>query len=162
MGTAQRKLVGAVALLCSGAAWAGAALAAQGDRSDWLLRVERARQASAAYIGAAVARRASSFPSLTDSWRNADAPDQARTDPTLRYGDIIVLENRLVVYKGESGHAPELGDFVDLQGAMIGGLHDAELRAIDAAVRTAAQRRIVAPSMRAYRYQASTDETVAP
>lgn len=103
-------------------------------RDDWADRVERARQESARYVGAAVdAFRLHATP-------RADLPPSQTTnlplaylgDPTLRYGDVIAVEGRLIVFRGAGLPPHRATDFQELgQARTLGGVHDRELRSID-------------------------------
>ena len=104
------------------------------DRDAWLKRVERSRQVCAAFVGSAIERRdrrgASPSTSVVDR-------SDSFADPTLRYGDIIVRAEKLVVFRGLPGEQRTPSDFQDLTGERLGGVHDHELRAIDTLVRLA-------------------------
>jgi hypothetical protein len=81
-------------------------------RQSWIARVERARQT----YGRFAARATESF-ALLRRMRLDDVPALRRLefetrigsfdDPTLRYGDVVVTDRGLFVYRGDGdGHAP--------------------------------------------------------
>ena len=102
-------------------------------RNDWADRVERARQDSARYVGAAVdAFRLHGTPRVERSPAPASLPLAYLDDPTLRYGDVVAVEGRLIVFRG-AGLPPHCAsDFREIdQAGTLGGVHDGELRSID-------------------------------
>lgn len=106
-------------------------------RNDWADRVERARQESARYVGAAVdAFRLHGNPHAdrtpSQAGPPADLPLAYIGDPTLRYGDVIAVEGRLIVFRGAGLPPHPASDFQELgQAKTLGGVHDRELRSID-------------------------------
>ena len=107
------------------------------ERTDWLARLERSRQDCAAFVGAAIERR----DRLRGSWPVIaplpQPPGNQIDDPTLRYGDIVVRADRLVVYRRMPGEHRSPSDFRNVIDEQLDGVHDRELRAIDAVVRLA-------------------------
>ena len=56
-------------------------------------------------------------------------------DPTLRYGDVIAVEGRLIVFRGSGLPPHRPSDFREIGAAgTLGGVHDRELRDIDNAL----------------------------
>ncbi len=103
-------------------------------QDDWLARVERSRQRCAAFVGAAVERHARTVsPRLVAAI--VEGGEGLMNDPTLRYGDIIVQADRLVVFRGTPGAERTAADFRDVAAERLGGVHDLELQALDALAR---------------------------
>ena len=104
-------------------------------RRDWLDRVERSRQDSAAFIGAAVDAfrlRHMRMDAAAAHAPPARVPASYFEDPTLRFGDVIAVDGRLIVFRGAAGATHRPADFEELGRAVtLGGVHDGELRAID-------------------------------
>lgn len=103
-------------------------------RGDWTDRVERSRQESARYVGAAVdAFRMRGMKRSDHAPAPANVPLTYLDDPTLRYGDVIAIEGRLIVFRGAGLPLPHrTADFQEIgQAGTLGGIHDRELRSID-------------------------------
>ena len=106
-------------------------------RDNWADRVERARQDSARYVGAAVdAFRLRATPrtdrALSQTRPPANLPLAYLDDPTLRYGDVIAVEGRLIVFRGTGLPPHHASEFREIgQAGTLGGIHDRELRSID-------------------------------
>ena len=106
-------------------------------RQDWTDRVDQSRQSSARFVGLAVdaflARRQAATAMIPSRDASVVLNPNYLDDLTLRYGDVIAQESRLLLFRGSPGlrrHQPS--DFTELtQTPTLGGAHDAELRAIN-------------------------------
>ena len=115
-------------------------------RSDWRDHVEQSRQSSAAFVGAAVdafrLRQPSRKLAVQPIASAKPVPVSYLDDPTLRYGDVVAIEGRLVVFRGTSTAPHRSGDFQDVDAVgSLGGVHDREIHELDGVLARASGRR---------------------